>query len=105
MLASDGVFEFMPSRTVLDLVNEHGDNVQEAGPCTVFAFFQGTSHGGRQFLRKRRLNRRMVPLYGKSDGLFTKVSNLRRVDRHLRYPRTPRRFAHSVPVRTRLILA
>ena len=36
-----------------------------------FAVFQGTSNGGRQFLRKRRSNRRIVPLYGKSDRLFT----------------------------------
>ena len=36
-----------------------------------FADFQGTSNGGRQFLRNRRSNRHIVPLYGKSDGLFT----------------------------------
>jgi len=40
-----------------------------AGP--VFAVLQGTSNGGRQFLRNRRSNHHMVPLYGKSDGLFT----------------------------------
>jgi hypothetical protein len=38
-----------------------------------FAVFQGTSDGGRQFLSKRRSNRRIVPLYGTSDRLFTHV--------------------------------
>jgi len=37
----------------------------------VYAVFQGASNGGRQFLRNRRSNRQMVPLYGKSDGLYT----------------------------------
>ena len=36
-----------------------------------FAVFQGTSNGGRQVLRNRRSNRHIVPLYGKSDCLFT----------------------------------
>jgi hypothetical protein len=34
---------------------------------------QGTSNGGRQFLSNRRSNRHIVPLYGKSDRLFTGV--------------------------------
>jgi len=33
--------------------------------------FQGTSNGGRQFLRNRRSNRHIGLLYGKSDPLFT----------------------------------
>jgi len=33
--------------------------------------FAGYLTGGRQFLRNRRSNRHMVPLYGISDGLFT----------------------------------
>jgi len=36
-----------------------------------FALFQGTSDGGCQFLSNRPSNRRIVPLYGKSDRLFT----------------------------------
>ena len=38
-----------------------------------YAVFQGTSNGGRQFLRNRPSNRHNVPLYsyGKSDRLFT----------------------------------
>ena len=36
-----------------------------------FAGFECTSNGGRQFLRKKRSNRHIVPLYGKSDRLFT----------------------------------
>jgi hypothetical protein len=36
-----------------------------------FADFQGTSNGGRQFLKNRRSNRHIVPLYGKSDRLCT----------------------------------
>jgi hypothetical protein len=36
-----------------------------------YAVFQGTSNGGRQFLRNTRSNRHIVPLYGKSDRLFT----------------------------------
>ena len=39
------------------------------GRC--FAVFQGTSNGGRQFLRNRRSNRHIVSLYGKSDSLFS----------------------------------
>ena len=35
-----------------------------------YAVFQGTSNGGRQFLRNRRSNRYIVPLYGKSDCPF-----------------------------------
>jgi hypothetical protein len=56
-----------------------------------FAVFQGTSSGGRQFLRNNRSNRHIVPLYGKSDRLSTKVSNSRRFDRHSRYPGNLRR--------------
>jgi hypothetical protein len=41
-----------------------------AGP--VFAVFQGTSNGGRQFLSNRLSNRYIVPLYGKSNHLFTR---------------------------------
>jgi len=37
-----------------------------------YAVFQGTSNGGRQFLSIRRSNRRIVPIYGKSDRLFTR---------------------------------
>jgi hypothetical protein len=37
----------------------------------VFAVFQGTLNGGRQFLRNGRSNRHNVPLYGKSDRLFS----------------------------------
>jgi len=40
---------------------------------TDFAVFQDTSNGGRQFLSNRRSNRHIVPLYGKSDRLFTRV--------------------------------
>jgi len=36
-----------------------------------FAVFQGTSYGGRPFLRNRRSNRHIVPWYGKYDRLFT----------------------------------
>jgi hypothetical protein len=36
------------------------DRGAEVGPY--FAVFQGTSNGGRQFLRYRRSNRHMVPL-------------------------------------------
>ena len=43
----------------------------DVGGVVVFAVFQGTSNGGRQFLRNRRSNRHIVPLYGKSDRLFT----------------------------------
>jgi hypothetical protein len=39
---------------------------------TYHAVFQGTSNGGRQFLSDRRSNRHIVPLYGKSDSLFTR---------------------------------
>jgi len=41
-----------------------------AGPY--YADYQGTSNGGRQFLRRRRQNRHVVPLYGKSDHLFAR---------------------------------
>ena len=45
------------------------------GEAWSYAVFQGSSHGGRQFLRNRRSNRHshMVPLYGKYDRLFTRV--------------------------------
>jgi hypothetical protein len=39
---------------------------------TYFTVFQGTSHGGRQFLRSRWSNHHIVQMYGKSDRLFTK---------------------------------
>jgi len=42
--------------------------LNQAGGFTVF---RGTSNGGRQFLRNRRSHRHSVPLYGKSDRLFT----------------------------------
>jgi len=45
--------------------------VAKAGSHDVFADFQGTSNGGRQFLRIRRSNRHIVPLYGKSDSRST----------------------------------
>jgi hypothetical protein len=48
------------------------------------AVTQGTLHGGRQFLRNRRSNRHIVPLYGNLTVYLLKVSNSRRVDRHLR---------------------
>ena len=34
--------------------------------------FPGYLRGGRQFLSNRLSNRHIVPLYGKSDGLFTR---------------------------------
>ena len=58
-----------------------------AGHGGFFTLFQGTSFGGRQFLRNRRSNRHLVPLYGNMTVYLLKVSNLRTVDRHLRYPR------------------
>jgi len=39
----------------------------------IFAVFQGTSNGGRQFLSNRLSNRHIVPLYGKSARLFTRA--------------------------------
>jgi len=36
------------------------------------SFSQGTSNGGRQILSNRPSNRNIVPLYGKSDSLFTR---------------------------------
>jgi len=53
---------------------------------SVYAVFQGTSHSGRQFLRNRPSNRHIVPLYGRSDGLFTQGIKFETLDRHLRYP-------------------
>jgi len=47
------------------------DARKRQGP--VFAVFQGTSNGGRQFLRNRRSNCHIIPLYGKPDRLFTRV--------------------------------
>jgi hypothetical protein len=41
--------------------------VRKVGPA--FAVFQETSNGC-QFLRDRRSNRHIVPLYGKCDGLY-----------------------------------
>jgi len=38
-----------------------------------YAVFQGTSRGGRQFLSNRRSIRHIVPLYGKSDRLLTRL--------------------------------
>ena len=59
-----------------------------------FANFQSPSNGEREFLRNRRSNRHIVPLYGKCDGLFTQGRN---VDRHLRYPGKLRRQALPWP--------
>jgi hypothetical protein len=61
-------------------------STNQGSKCVSFADFQGISNGGRHFLRNRRSNRHIVPLYGKSAVYLLKVSNLRRVDRHLRYP-------------------
>ena len=77
----------VPGRGVV--VNKHSTDVESPHPhhhphvCTrmiihpegkprCYAVFQGTSNGGRQFLRNRRSNRHIVPLYGNSDRLFTK---------------------------------
>jgi len=53
-------------------------NCYERSPsqCYDYSVFQGISNGGRQFLSHRRSNRHMVPLYGKSDRLFTRERKL-----------------------------
>jgi len=55
-----------------DVVKVHpARNSQKYPSKKFFAVLQGTSNGGRQFLRNRRWNRHIVPLHGNSDRLFT----------------------------------
>jgi hypothetical protein len=56
------------------------------GTPSYFALFQGTSNGGRQFLSNKLSNRNIIPLYGKSDRLFTRVFRFEERWPHLRYP-------------------
>jgi len=49
------------------------DIMSVMGKVLTFAVFQGTSNGSRQFLSNRRSNRRIVPLCGKSERLFSRV--------------------------------
>jgi len=53
------------------VVQDVDDPLSWKGVAGTFAVFQRTSNGSRQCLRNRRSNRHMVPLYGKSDCLFT----------------------------------
>ena len=59
--------------------------------------FQGTSNGGRQFLRNRRSNRHVYHCMANLTVYLLKVSDSRRVDRHLRYPGTLRSL-RSLPL-------
>jgi len=64
----DGALCHLGERGVAQLVAEAAAPLR---PGPHLAVFQGTSNGGRQFLRNGQSNRHLVPLYGKSDSLFT----------------------------------
>ena len=63
----------IPSNTYFlhHLVMHHVDNNAWNKAGQHLRIFQGTSNGGRQFLRNRRSNRHIVPLNSKSYRLFT----------------------------------
>jgi len=67
-----------PPHVCLSIHPEGTQNLLRARPIsdrvrvlTDYADFQGTSNGGRQFWRNRWSNRHIVPLYGKSECVFT----------------------------------
>jgi len=66
-------------------------SVECSSSLTTYAVFQGTSSGGRQCSRNRRSNRHIVNCMPNLTVYLLKVSNSRRVDCHLRYPRKLRR--------------